>query len=64
METWISQIDQQLVYSASDPDAHSYREAETLPEPESWQLEDFEDIVPHDLGEFETEYDSTTTHCL
>lgn len=62
METWISQNEQHQLSHSSEPDVESYHDSEALPEPESWQLADFEDIVPHDLSELETEHDSATAY--
>lgn len=40
----------------------AFREIEAFPEPQSWQLEDFEDIVPHRLSGFQTEDESATAY--
>lgn len=63
METWISDNNQQRLNNSSEPVIESCHDNEALPEPESWQLEDFEDILPQELGEFETEYDSVAAYC-
>ena len=63
MKTWTSYSDGELVGSSSEPDISTGHEAEVLAEPECWQLDDFEDIVPHDLRAFETEYDSAAAYC-
>lgn len=60
METSIAQAEQDRLDRSSEPDLDLHRVVEALSEPEPWQLEDFEDIVPHDLCEFETEYGSIT----
>lgn len=62
MATWISHIEQPHLDNPWDADLESYREAQRLPEPESWQLEDFEDIVPCDHGPFDGEFDEITAY--
>jgi hypothetical protein len=57
METEAFLHNQQRLGRSFEPDVESCREADALPEPESWQLEDFQDILPHDLSELEAEYD-------
>lgn len=58
----ISQIDRKFLDRSSEPDIDSYLDAETFSEPESWQLEDFADIVPYEHTEFDLESDLATAY--
>jgi hypothetical protein len=63
MESCIFRVDQHRLGRSSELDLDTSPETDGLPEPESWQLEDFEDIVPHDPGTFEADYDSNVAYC-
>nr|MBS0022379.1 hypothetical protein [Gammaproteobacteria bacterium] len=44
------------------PPFTDFREIEAFPEPQSWQLEDFQDIVPHRLSGFQSEDESAPAY--
>ncbi|MGF1615426.1 MAG: hypothetical protein ACFCVA_16385 [Gammaproteobacteria bacterium] len=58
----ISQIDPQLFDRSSEPDIDSCLDAESFSEPESWQLQDFADIVPYEHTALDIESDLATAY--